>query len=281
MIAKSIGRFALAAAAVLLLVAATGQQNNQALSYQDLVDNVAAGNFAWSGTPLTGSTLIVTESVFAANIANNGSCVGPANRVMVYADMTACRSVSNPISNTTDGWLTLGSTDWPTVSGVPLFAADSSGLGGEPSNAQRVSSNGVGTSVVHQEINGGATVNSGTTIVVQMYAYATSNTAGGDSGGCTGGVVGTATGAASIEIYNLTTSTVEATTSAAVGTTFTGTNVKATYTTTVSGDAYDIRVITTETSASYTLALLISGSCRLSNRTVYGIGYAIGIGAGN
>ena len=277
--AKHLHRLALAIATSVLLVAATGQQNNQALSYQDLVDNVAAGNFAWSGTPLTGSTLIVTESVFVANIANNGSCVGPANRVMVYADMVACRSVTNPISNTTDGWLTLGSTDWPTVSGTPTFVADSSGLGGEPANAQKVEMGAAGTGIIGQDINGGATINTGTTIKVQMYAYASTQTVGGAVSPCTGGTVATATGAAEIEIYNVTTSTIEASGTAAVGTTLVGTNVSATYTTTVSGDVYAVRVSVTENTAA---GSLISGTnCSSHPIVAVGNGFATGIGAGN
>ena len=283
MIAKSIGRFALAAAAVLLLVAATGQQNNQALSYQDLVDNVAAGNFAWSGTPLAGLTLIVTESVFAANIANNGSCVGPANRVMVYSDMRACRSVANPVSNTTDGWLTAGSTNWPTFSGTPTFVADSSRLGGEPSNAQalQMAAATTGTAQIEQDLNAGATLNAGTKIVVQTYAYASSDSRGGDFNGCTGGSVGTATGAASLSIYNVTTATTVATGNAVVGTTLVGTNVSASYTVPSSGDVYAVVASVTQNSAAYTYALLIHGVCGLVNGTVYGNGFVTGISAGN
>jgi hypothetical protein len=120
---KRLMRVAAVALLTLVLVAATGQTAHQMLSMQDLVDNVAAGNFKWSGSAQTGSTLMVTEGTFVADISNNGSCTGPANRLIAYSEAVLCRvllSTHTPIllNNTYSG----GSfSSW--TSDTPIYTA--------------------------------------------------------------------------------------------------------------------------------------------------------------
>jgi hypothetical protein len=93
----------LAIALAVVLIASTGQTSNQALSHQDVIDNVAAGNLIWiSGQPggWSGSNQLTTRAEFVANVKNSGSCPGSSAQILAYGDMVSCRvltSVHTPI----------------------------------------------------------------------------------------------------------------------------------------------------------------------------------------
>jgi hypothetical protein len=179
---------------------------NQMLSRDDVVNAVAAGTFTWtSGAPSgwAGSHTMVNWSDFTAYVANNGSCTKPdskPNGLMNLSQMQACAVNRSIVSATADPWLTFGGNYWPTQTGTATFSADSSGLAGEPGNAENVNS-AAGTVTVRQQINP-STIVSGTTLVASAQLKHSIQSATGLTNDCITTDTITATGTATIAIEN-------------------------------------------------------------------------------
>jgi hypothetical protein len=192
-------RLIAAALMTIMLVAATGQSSTQMMSMQDLVDNVGAGVFKWSGAAQAGSATMVNESTFAADILNNGSCLGSGNRLISYSEATACRVLTTTVAALNDPWLTSTSTYW-TQSGGSFIGCSSCNAGpaGEYYFASTSGSNNTGTI---KQVIAPATIQSGTTIVARAYLSYTSYSELGDNANC-GDPQTTFTGSASLQIQN-------------------------------------------------------------------------------
>jgi hypothetical protein len=153
-----------------------------------------------SGTPsqcTSSPGLEMTWSDFVGNFQSSGC--GSGNPLPTWSQILACAVNGTTVSATTDPWFINGSTYW-TVSGGGAFAADSSGLSGEPGGAQAFTSpsGSAGTALAKQQITP-ITLTVGTTLVARAYLKVASVTSGTTSNGCT---QVSATGTATVEILN-------------------------------------------------------------------------------
>lgn len=265
--------------------AASDPAGNELATWAMIQTAITAGTLVQSGTCSASSSAIPSRAAAVACFNNSGSCATGGNATnyrMVWQDYTSCRVVTSTLTALTDAWLVNGATSWP-VNGTGAFAADSSGLAGEPVGAQAFASPaGSSTTTYIQQAIVPSTLTIGTKVVARAYMRITSGSItaidhSGDGSGCPSNTGGTVTGTATIGVYNSGGTAMTAPQSASSST---FSQIATLSFTVATAGTYYVRATMTSSSLTDTFYTFTS-SCVAHTTTVTGRGFVTGLSVAN